>query len=155
MYWIKRKVFQIKNLIKWFPIIWNQYDFDYRFALDVFSFQLEKIANFLDSDEAYSTSAKSSASSIRRFLKLYKYTNDEEFVSKAYEDFEKSYGKIVWIFTPYKDDPKLNEVNINGYTEEQLKDIHNQMIKKGYEKQKKAEALIWKLITNHIKYWWD
>ena len=41
-YWFRRKYRQIKNVINWIPVVWNQFDFDYRYSLDVFKHQLMK-----------------------------------------------------------------------------------------------------------------
>ena len=51
---IKRKIQQIKNILKWIPVIWRTFDWDYRYSLDVFKFQLQNQINFLESDRAYS-----------------------------------------------------------------------------------------------------
>ena len=159
MYWIKRKFWQIKNLIKWFPIIWNQYDFDNSYAIEVFMFQLNKIANFLDSDGAYSVAAKANASSIRRVIKLMKDVDDEKFLMEYQKKFKKLYGKVGFNWDE-TDNPSLKELKwefpvVEGMTEEQLNNIYTEMLKESHAKQEKAHKLVWKLISNHIRGWWD
>ena len=44
-HFLKRKIWQIKNVFRWLPIIWKQYDFDYHYSLEVFKFQLKKQAD--------------------------------------------------------------------------------------------------------------
>jgi len=157
MYWIKRKIWQIRNLIKWFPVIWNQYDFDYGYALNVFMFQLNKMADFLDSDRAYTVAAKANASSIRRLTKLMKDVKDEKFLMEYHDEFKNLYGEVKTEFIPsgkyYTIEDKFPEVE--GRTKEELHDIYVGMMKKSIAKQEKAHALVWKLLSNHIRGWWD
>ena len=160
MYWIRRKIWQIKNLIKWFPVIWNQYDFDDSYAVEVFMFQLGKIADFLDSDKAYSVSAKSNASSIRRLLKLMKAVQDEKFAMDYQEEFEKLYGKADFTWEDYDKNPNLKELKwkfpvVKGKTEEELDKIYTEMFRASHDKQEKAHKLMWKLVEENIRRWWD
>ena len=69
-HFIKRKIWQIKNVFRWLPIIWKQYDFDYNYSLEVFKFQLQKQAEFLESDRAVTLCAKDKAKRIRTVIKL-------------------------------------------------------------------------------------
>lgn len=160
MYWIKRKIWQIGNLIKWFPVIWNQYDFDDSYAIEVFMFQLNKIADFLDSDKAYSVSAKANASSIRRLTKLMKDVQDEKFAMEYHDKFKELYGEIGFDIEDCEDDKNLKRLEwkypvIQGMTEGELDKIYNKMFRESHAKQEKAHALVWKLISNHIRGWWD
>lgn len=157
-YFFKRKFKQIKNLIKWFPIIWNQYDFDYSEAVKVFSFQLEKLANFLDSKHAHTESAKSTASSIRRWLKLMEKVQNEDFATEYQEKFKQKYGETKFVSVKISDtlvELVLIYPKVEGYTEDQIEDIYRQMFYKSVRKQRKAELLVWKLLANHMNGWWD
>ena len=130
MYWMRRKMWQIKNLIKWIPVIWKQYDYDYESAIDVFAFQLNKIADFLDSEEAYTVSAKANASQIRRTVKLLEDVYDEKFAMEYMDEFETSFDK--------------------PFIRKELK-----RFKECQRKQEKAHKLVWKLIEHYIRSWWD
>ena len=50
MYWVKRKIQQIKRVIDFFPLIWNGFDFDYRYAIDLFKRQLERMAKDMETN---------------------------------------------------------------------------------------------------------
>ena len=159
MYWIKRKIWQIKNLIKWFPVIWNQYDFDESYAIEVFIFQLNKIADFLDSDKACTVSAKANASCIRKTTKLLQDVMDEKFAMEYQNNFKECYGEVKFKFES-TDNPKLNQLKwkfptIDGMTEEELDKIYTKMFHESQAKQEKAHNLAWRLVANHIRGWWD
>ena len=87
IYWFKKKYSQIKRVLDYLPIIWNGFDWDYRYATDLFAHQLGRIADHLESDKAYSLSAKDNAKRIRTTLKLMKLVGDEEYAME-YFDYE-------------------------------------------------------------------
>jgi hypothetical protein len=82
MYWVKRKIRQIKRVIDFFPLIWNGFDFDYRYATDLFQKQLERTATFLESDRAMTLEAKTNAQKIRTAIRLMDIVYDEKYVDE-------------------------------------------------------------------------
>lgn len=159
MKWFERKFTQIKNVFKWIPIIWNQFDFEYRYAIDIFIFKLEKIASFLESDKAYSTDASKNAHNIRRIIKLLIKVYDEVYYQEAIDSFKKQYGKtwfcVVKIEGTNKSRIEMKYENTQNLSYSELEKLHHEFISRAYDKQKKAEKLVWKLIGENIKYWWD
>ena len=41
-YWFKRKYRQIERTLSFLPLIWKGYDWDYRYAIDLFQHQLKR-----------------------------------------------------------------------------------------------------------------
>lgn len=159
MYWIRRKINQIKNVFKWIPVIWNQFDFDYRYAIDVFIFKLERIALFLESNKAYSLDASKNARNIRRIIKLLKKVYDESYYNEALQSFEKQYGKTYFNFIKIggtnNSRLEMKYENTQNLSYDELNKLHSKFINLSVKKQEKAEKLVWKLIGENIKYWWD
>ena len=87
MYWFKRKYQQIQRVLDYLPIIWKGFDFDYKYATELYGHQLGRIANFLESDRALTKCAKDNAKRIRTTLKLMKLVGDEEYAME-YFDYE-------------------------------------------------------------------
>ena len=87
IYWFKRKYSQVKRVLDYLPMIWNGFDWDYKYAADLFAHQLGRMADFLESDKAYTLSAKDNAKRIRTTLKLMKLVGDEEYAME-YFDYE-------------------------------------------------------------------
>ena len=48
MYLFKRKWRQIKRVIDFLPIIWKGYDWDYRYAVELFQHQLKRTADQIE-----------------------------------------------------------------------------------------------------------
>src|SRR5210317_2234617 len=100
MYWVKRKIRQIKRVIDFLPLIWNGFDFDYRYAIDLFRKQLERQAKFMESDRAMTLSAKQNASKIRTAIRLMDKVYDEEYGCEYRNKLKELYGERVldWWF---------------------------------------------------------
>ena len=88
MYWVKRKIQQIKRVIDFLPLIWSGFDFDFSYSLDLFKKQLERTASFLESDKAYTLSAKTNAQKIRTALRLMDIVYDEKYVDEFLDSYD-------------------------------------------------------------------
>jgi hypothetical protein len=60
-YFFRRKRDQFRNLRRWLPLVWNKYDFDYSYSIDMFKRALLDQAEFMESDRAVSVPAKDDA----------------------------------------------------------------------------------------------
>lgn len=161
MYWVKRKIWQIKNVIKWLPKIWNQYDFDYGYSLEVFKFQLQKQAEYLESNKACTLSAKDNASRIRMVIRLMDKVYDEEYGLEYQRKFDELYGdghsdlqsipkgdKLFMLKQKFElgdDKEKIREMN----------QVQSNLFLESQKKQKRAHKLLWDLIEHNIQGWWD
>jgi hypothetical protein len=165
MYWFKRKYRQIKRVIDFLPIIWNGFDFDYRYSLDLFKKQLERQAKFLESDRAMTLSAKHNASRIRTAIRLMDKVYDEEYGMEYIDTIEKLYGTTHydWIALEEKDkkgEPYYrmelrNELAVDEKHQKEIDEVRNQMSIHSNEKQKRAHKLLWNFIEHNIRHWWD
>lgn len=43
----------IKNCIKWFPVVWNDRDFDWSYLAIVMQFKINNMANFIEHNKFY------------------------------------------------------------------------------------------------------
>ncbi len=164
MYWIKRKIWQIKNIVRWVPKIWNQFDFDYRYSIEVFKFQLQKQADYMDSDRAMTVESKQNAQRIRMVIRLMDKVYDEEYGCEYQDKLKEKYGEDVldWDFFEIEDKSSYSTLKWRYETDEKYKEVRDQIeedkdrwFKESYEKQKRAHSLLWKLIEHNIRGWWD
>jgi hypothetical protein len=162
IYHIKRLFRNLKRMYQLVPIVWNSYDFTYHSSLEFFKFQLNNIAENLESENSVTLSAKHNASRIRLVIKLIdRYYLDEYYIDKFYDELEKKYGKVDFEFIPTDESKEwfeMIEVFENDLTEEEKKQYFidkENMFKKVLEEEKKAKKLIWKLIEHNIQSWWD
>ena len=169
IYWFKRKIWQIKNVFRWLPIIWKQYDFDYNYSLEVFKFQLQKQAEFLESDRAVTLCAKDKAKRIRTVIKLMDKVYEDDYSMEYVDKLKELYGKdVLEVSFVETDDTTFND--FSGKTEklfsmrykyetwdnvDEIKKVKEQLIKGSHDKQMRAHKILWSLIEKDIRDWWD
>jgi 23S rRNA G2069 N7-methylase RlmK/C1962 C5-methylase RlmI len=153
----KRIYKRIVRLYKWLPILWYSYDFDYKFAIEVFTLKLEEIAEFLESDKALSVDSKFYASRIRTALELFRKVYEEEYSTAYLEEIQKIYGKSVTDvkFVKVKEGYKLVWEYESWANSEEVSKKITELYKKSKQQQEKAHRLLWKFLEHNIREWWD
>jgi len=162
-YWFKRKFWQIRNVFRWLPIIWNQFDFDYRYAIDVFKFQLQKTSDYLNSDKAMTLSAKDNHKRLQMIINLMDKVYDEEYGGEYYDKLIELYGEDILKhkFIPCEDNQGYSELKYSyelTETPERIKEINEtrlRLLKESHEKQLRAHKLLWELVEHNIQKMWD
>jgi hypothetical protein len=163
-YWPKRKFRQIKNVITWIPVVWNQFDFDYRYSLEVFKHQLSKQAKYLESDKALGFGSKHRAEKIRMVLRLMDKVYDEYYAYEYQQKLKDKYGEGVddMRFIDIPDKPDCGEIKWAyevdkkwEHQRDQIEEDKSIWFKESYEKQERAHKLLWKLVEFYIRGWWD
>ena len=165
MYWVKRKIRQVQRVIDFLPLIWNGFDFDYKYSIELFRKQLERQAKFMESDKAMTLEAKNNAKKIRTAIKLMDRVYDDYYGMEYQSKIDKLYGTTHYEFVETDELDEDGEVvyklklwNENAVDEEHQKEI-NEVRKKmaidGKYKQKRAHKLLWDFIEHNIQRWWD
>ena len=161
---IKQFFRKFNRLRQFIPIIWKGYDFDYRYAIELFQYQLKRTADFMESDRAITMDADVRAKRIRTAVELLQKVYDEDYGCEYQEKLEQIYGKDVLkanfikveetdeVGEPYYELKWEYEQWDNAKEVEETKDRLFQDSKK---KQKRAEELVWKFISHNIRGWWD
>lgn len=163
IYFFKRKYRQVKNIIRWIPVLWNQFDFDYNYAIDVFKFKLLNIADFLESDKASCVGAKDRASRIRMIVRLMEKVYNEDYATEYQDKLKEIYGKEVFesdfVDTEHGDGSSFLKYKYElTESEEKIKEINDvkyKLFKESQVKQERAHKLLWKLVEHNIRHWWD
>lgn len=160
-YFFKRKLWQIKNVFKWLPVIWNQYDFDYIYAIEVFKFQLSKTAKVLQSSNARTSNAVDRANRINTALKLLDKVYNEDYGCEYQTQIKEKYGNFKYEFIPSdSNNGYYSWIRVweNSYSKQQIDAIEKEeqeLFIKSQAKQKKAHRIVWQLIEKDIQGWWD
>lgn len=157
-HFLTRKRDQIRNLKKWLPIIWNKYDWDYSYSLDIFKRALLDQAEFMESGKAYSFGSKDRATKIRTIVKLMDKVYNDEYSMAYMNQLREKYGENVLDFV-------FEEIDGGDYTlglkyhswdnADEIEKEHQVLLKKAHEKQRKAEKVLWKLVEHNIRDFWD
>jgi hypothetical protein len=83
----------MKNLIKWFPIIYKDRDWDHYFIYAILHKKFDNMEKFFNSDKAWSSSEKI-AEQINEVKILCEKLMDYDYLSEALKPFEEKYGDI-------------------------------------------------------------
>ena len=164
-HWLKRKKNQINRVFDFLPIIWNSYDFDYRYSIDIFKKSLERQADYLESNNSHTESASHNASRIRTAIRLMDKVYEDEYSTEYLDELHDKYGKSFFSFVPTE---RVDENGESYYrlevTYEHAKDddhnkeinkICSEMMTKSNDKQKRAHKLLWEFVEHNILHWWD
>ena len=160
MYWVKRKIRQIKRVIDFLPLIWNGFDFDYRYATNLFKKQLERIADEMESDRGRLANSKVNAQKIRTAIRLMDKVYDEEYGCEYQVKLKELYGENVldWWFedTGKGDDSSYLRYEYEKWdNSEEIKKVERKLFLESKNKQKRAHKLLWDFIEHNIQNWWD
>ena len=169
-----------KNLIKWFPIIWRDRDWDSQFIFDILQFKLKNQAKYIGDNDRH-TSAKEDAEIMMRCVDLIEKVKTEfyqseymdyhestfEFVdipenerSEWYEEGMKQYhSEEIWekfdeYFAKY---PKIYDY-VMTYKKAQIFPIDTKQkiaMNMGHELHKRARKELFNLMEKNIERWWD
>ena len=156
-YFFKRKYRQIERVIDYLPVIWRGFDFDYQYSLELFKKQLERQAKFFDSNDTYNSASKTNAQKIRTAIRLMDKVYNDEYQTEWVDKIKEQYGSDIldWEF---EDTGRGDGTSYLKYKHEewnQTSKIKKQLIKESWEKQQRAEKLLWEFIGHNIRYWWD
>ena len=177
MYRFRELKRSIKNLWRWFPIIWKDRDWDHTYIYDIIEFKLRNQSDYIGKMDRH-TRAKKDASDMLICAELINK------VKSGYYDGEyMGYHESKFEFTPIEDEPDFGELKINTISEDfdsyfkkyptwhkraikYLKENQNRFTSDHTDKklvamimgdlrQEKAKQLLFNIIANRIDGWWD
>jgi hypothetical protein len=159
-----------KNVVKWFPIIWRDRDYDHSYILSVIKFKLEKQAKYLDSKNRFiSTPSKVKYMNICSDL-LDRLINDT--YGLEYQDYidTKFYSKLSDIKGNNNEDYYELEIEtandrLDDYfrkyklvykkLSKTIDDRHSISVRIGCLNHERARKLLFKILDEKIEGWWD
>jgi hypothetical protein len=172
MYRVKQFFRSIRNLIRWFPIIWKDRDWDDHFIFEILKFKLKNQAEYIGYHDRH-TSAKRDAEKMMLCVRLIEKVQDE-YYGCEYMDYHEANFK----FIDSESHPGMYEVDmieISEHFDDYFKKyprIYKQVVKadkllfkkndkKGiainisHINEERAHKLLFKILEQNIKRWWD
>lgn len=164
-YWFKRKYRQIERTLSFLPLIWKGYDWDYRYAIDLFQHQLKRTEKSIRENGNH-VGNHNTASRIRTAIRLMDKVYDEEYGMEYMDTIEKLYGKTHYDFVNLGEVSKRtgeelyelklrNENAVDEQHQKEIDKVRKQMRLHSIDKQKRAHKLLWDFIEHNIQRWWD
>ncbi len=160
MFVVNRFFRRVKRVMDFIPMIWKGYDFDYRYAIDLFQYQLKRTAEMMESNQAMTVDADIRVRRIRTAIELLQKVYDEEYGCEYQDKLKELYGENVleWSFQDTGEGDGSSYVTFkfeDWDNAEEIAEVKHKLYKESQAKQKRAEELVWKFISHNIRYWWD
>ena len=191
LYWTKigykvRGFFtSVGNLIKWFPVIWKDRDWDDHYIFEVFKFKLEKQAKYIK-EKGFHTNSDLDAKRMMLCVKLMEKIQ-EDFYTMEYMDYEEK----DFFFVPtgegiedgeggYYMETRLKKENLNDFFKKyplvykkiitnkkyhifkmDNDDLTSYEVKSrialniGRYNHERARKLLFKILSENIERWWN
>ena len=158
-YWFKRKYRQIEPTLSFLPLIWKGYDWDYRYAIDLFQHQLKRTERSIRENGIH-VGNQNTASRIKTAIRLMDKVYDEEYGCEYQDKLKELYGENVldWWFedTGKGDDSSYLRHEYEKWdNSEEIKKVERKLLLESKNKQKRAHKLLWDFIEHNIQNWWD
>lgn len=153
----------IKNLFKWFKIVWNDRDFDYVFILYVLKFKLDNTANNIEKYSRHVGNERD-VQRIRLCVRLLDKIKDVYYETEYqnYYDSDFNIRTAEDLFSQLLEKANKNELKqyLNKYPNHYRKidkgddDLLN-ALNLGRLRHEKAKRLFFELLNRHLEEWWD
>jgi hypothetical protein len=174
-YYHKDFINGVKNLIKWFPTIWKDRDYDQAYIYDILSKKLEFQSNYI-SGRDFHTRAKRDSEVMNTCVRLISKVKNDDY-GIEYMDYHKTH----FYFVPCEDNSKYSQMKcdeisenfdeyfkkyprqykrvlsgeVNRFNREGEKDKKLIAMEIAHENQERAKKLLFRLMENNIEHWWD
>lgn len=166
-YYHKDFLIGVKNLIRWFRVIWKDRDWDDHFIWNIMIQKLEFQANYIETKDRH-TRAKRDAEVMRLCQELMKRVRDE-YYGCEYMDFHDTKYEFVDCDMPGHKELKTTEISekfdeyFHKYPLVYRKVIRDNPDESksriafliSLENHKRAKRLLFRLMEQHIECWWD
>jgi len=160
MNYFKNLYSKIKNLIIWFPIIWNDKNWDYAYLLKILEFKLTLMRDTLKKNNI-TTSVNRQVKQIDYALYLLK---DKEHIEKEQKEWDAKWGEVDYFPEEFsiKVDQGISYSRLwtlkKEHTEEEYQQAYKEMSEL-YDLEYKRIEDRWNRLFKHLKLymkgWWD
>jgi hypothetical protein len=165
MYRIKQFFRRLRNLYRWFPIVWKDQDWDHYFIYEVLKFKLKNQAEYIGKKGNH-LSAKRDAEIMMTCVRLIDKIQDEYYASEYFE-YYKSHLEFKKL-----ENSELFEISetvtseaLEGYFKKYpliyrlVPDLAAPKSRIAFQmakiNQERAHKLLFKIIQENIQSWWD
>jgi hypothetical protein len=169
-YYPSRFLRGVKNLIEWFPIIWEDRDYDSQYLMDLMKFKIEKMYKYQDSLNSH-TSTQRNVEIMKTVVKLMDKVQEETYRHEYYDYIDSEFEFVKVEGTKYstfeekvtRDDTqeyiKKYPLTYRQITSDPLykSDVDERIIPMimGNIRHEKAKRLLYTLMERNVEKWWE
>jgi hypothetical protein len=164
MYKIKQFFKRIHNLYRWFPIIWKDQDWDDHYIFEILKFKIKNQSEYIGGKDRY-VDAKRDAEIMRLCVRLMDKVQDE-YYGGEYQDYHKSEMKFIDSET-HPGSYEIEFIETSEHFDDYFKKyprIYKQVTGESKNEiafkiarinEERAHKLLFKLLEQNIRKWWD
>lgn len=147
----------IRNLIYWFPIIWQDRDFDYYYLSAILRHKMKSMAEFYDSSHAWGIDAPKLAHEMKFCVLLLDRIVKDDYNREGYDEHDKKWGELEFITDESVPGGALTigRKNRNNMNEK----LEQKEYKRVYEDEIKYRdvdiATLFEIMKKNLLTWWD
>jgi hypothetical protein len=142
----------VKNLIKWFPIIYHDRDWDHYYFYKILEKKLGNMEDFFVYD-AYSTKANEDAHKLMIAKNLARRLANDDYLSNATIEYDKIYSNDDLFTFEQTNNRKFSKL-VNAGTKQQH-DMFGRCGKHSDIMRKQDREMLFDLLKKNIEGWWD
>lgn len=147
---MKTLIRRVKNIIRWFPIIWQDRDFDYQYLLDITEFKLLNMYKFFNSDNAVCADSDKVALEIKEVLDaLVRYRNND-YCKTWYNLLYQKHGEI-----SLSDGLLFNLYFPQSNDNERALRIERSLSRRADDLQQQDFEFVFDTLKSKLQEWWD
>lgn len=137
----------VHNLIKWFPTIYKDREWDYEFIYIILHKKLDNMEKFFNSDESWTSDSEKVAEQIKEVKILCKNLINDNYLSEALKPFDEKYGDIE-IF-------KCVDNRLEHNVDDETLLMHRECGKLADKNREEDKNKLFDLLKKYIDNWWD
>lgn len=157
---LKRVKQSITNLIKWFPVIWNDRDWDHQFFHIMLRKKLSNMEDFYRNHGCHLNAIKD-ADNIKICVNLLDRIIQDKYHEMFFDNHDKKWGDITLMYSNIEDNKDLVSVDVirsKTITEEDKKQERKEfesLFKKQEQQRLQDIEYLYDMLKNNILCWWD
>lgn len=142
----------ISNLKKWFPIIWNDRDWDYIYLFEILKFKIKEMER-LQKEHGHSIESEKIAADLRKCYLILKRITEEDFdyFDMAFHDYDKKWEGTGEHYMERYEKRGIGDIS---RVKQENKDFNMANKKENDLKQADIDFLF-QFMAKHIQSWWD
>lgn len=150
---MKNFLLSIKKMIEYFPIIYNNYDWDQFFLWSLLAYKLKRMHKYL-SEDGIAVQEQEDLDALLEAIQIVEDLEGEVWEHKAFESYHEKYPYTLDDIELYVDEQGREVTRMKSLTEEQKKDF---AIAEAQAEQNFSRLInrLSEILKNHSLHWWE
>ena len=137
----------IVNLIKWFPVIWKDRDWDHYYIYSIWYKKFDNMEEFFNSDKAWTAKSEGIAEQIHEVKLLCEKLMKDDYLEEALKPYEEKYGDVELF--------KIIDNELEYNVDEETVSAHWECCKLADKNREDDKNRMFDLLKLNIENFWD